>query len=69
MSLMEGEPDHPGLICMNVAHGLMNLSVQQALFEHAVALIVDNNLAGCVLEVNLSGDRKVRVDRFPAEST
>ena len=48
-SLMERESDHPGLICMNVAHGLMSLAVQQALFKHALGLIVNNDLAGQVL--------------------
>ena len=68
-SLMEREPDHPGLICMSVAHGLMSLTVQQVLFERALGLIVDNYLSGWVLEVKLSADRTVRVDRFPSIQT
>ncbi len=61
-SLMEREPDHPGLICMNVAHGLMSLSVQRTLFKYASEQIVENSLAGQVLEVKLVADRMIRVD-------
>ena len=64
-SLMEREPVHPGLVCVNMAHGLMSLAVQQALFEHALGRITDDDLAGQVLEVTLTADRTVRVDRYP----
>ena len=64
-SLMEREPVHPGLVCVNMAHGLMSLAVQQALFEHALGRIADDDLAGQVLEVTLTADRTVRVDRYP----
>ena len=65
-SLMEREPLHPGLVCMNVAHGLMRLGVQQALFEHALTQIADVDLAGQVVEIALAADRTVRVDRYPS---
>ena len=64
-SLMEHEPVHPGLICVNMAHGLMSLAVQQALFEHALGRAADDDLAGQVLEVTLTADRTVRVNRYP----
>lgn len=64
-SLMEREPIHPGLVCVNMAHGLMSLPVQQALFEHVLCRVVDEDLAGQVLEVTLTADRTVRVDRYP----
>lgn len=64
-SLMEREPVHPGLVCVNMAHGLMSLAVQQALFEHALGRVADDDLAGQVLEVTLTADRTVRVDRYP----
>jgi len=35
-SSMDREILHPGLVCLNVAHGLMSLDVQQGLFEHAL---------------------------------
>ena len=67
-SLMEHEQPYSGLICMNVAHGLMSLDVQTRLFEHALTQLGEVDLAGQVLEVTLAGDRKVRVDRFPSSS-
>lgn len=63
-SLMAREPRHPGLICLNVAHGLMRLEVQTRLFEHALTRLADVELAGQVLEITLTSDRTVRVDRF-----
>lgn len=65
-SLMDREPVHPGLVCMNVAHGLMSLAVQQSLFEHALSYIADDDLAGQVVEVTLAADRTIRVDRYPS---
>ena len=64
MSLVAREPLHPGLICMNVAHGLMRLEVQTRLFEHALTQVADVELAGQVLEITLSTDRTVCVVRF-----
>lgn len=63
-SLMEREPFHPGLVCLNVAHGLMRLGVQRELFEYALTAIGDAGLAGHVLEITLSADRTVRLDRY-----
>ena len=65
-SLMEREPVHPGLICLNMVHELMSLAVQQALFEHALGQVADDDLAGQVLEITLTSDRTVRVDRYPS---
>ena len=66
--LMEREPVHPGLVCLNVAHGLMRLGVQQGLFEHALTQITDVDLGGQVVEVTLAANRTVRVDRYPSRS-
>ena len=63
-SLIEREPLHPGLVCLNVAHGLMRLGVQHELFEHALTHIDDVGLEGHVLEITLATDRTVRVDRY-----
>ena len=65
-SLMEREPVHPGLICLNMAHGLMSLAIQQALFERALGRVADDDLAGQVLEITLTSGRTVRVDRYPS---
>ena len=64
--LMDREPMHPGLLCMNVAHGLMSLDVQQALFEHTLMQIADADLSGQVVEITLAADRSIRVDRHPS---
>ena len=61
-SLMERTRSHPGLICMNVAHGLMSLDVQHGLFKHARTQIADAELAGQVVEITLAADQTVRVD-------
>ena len=37
-ALLEREPRHPGLACMNVAHKLMSLNVQQTFFEYSNTL-------------------------------
>ncbi len=63
-SLMERERGHPGLVCINVAHGLMSLDVQTKLFEHALAKLAEVDLADQVLEVTLTPDRTVRVGRY-----
>ena len=59
--LMERETMHPGLLCMTVAHGMMSLDVQQALFSLALARIADADLTGQVVEIALSSDRTVRI--------
>ena len=63
--LVEREHRHPGLVCINVAHGLMRLDVQKRLFEHALARLAGQDLAGRVLEIALGADRTVRVDLYP----
>ena len=63
-SLMKREPLHPGLVCLNVAHGLMRLDVQRELFRHALTHIGDTGLAGHVLEITLAADRTVRVNQY-----
>ena len=62
--MIEREPLHPGLVCLNVAHGLMRLDVQQELFELALTHIDDVGLEGHVLEITLAADTTVRVDRY-----
>ena len=70
-ALMERRQSHPGLICLNVAHGLMSLEVQTRLFELALAQSAGTDLRGQVLDVALTADRVARVERYasrPARS-
>ena len=64
--LVERETAHPGLVCMTVAHGLMSLDVQQALFAHTLDRIADTDLTGRVVEIALAADRTVRLDIHPS---
>ena len=68
-SLMEREPQHPGLVCITVAHGLMSLDVQTRLFDHALTLLSGEDLAGRVLEIALRADRTVRSDLYVPSTT
>ena len=65
-ALMEREQEHPGLVCVTVAHGLNSLDVQTGLFEHALTRLAGEDLAGRILEVALRTDRTVRVDLYPS---
>ena len=67
-ALMEREPRHPGLVCMNVAQGLMSLDVQQTLFDYAITQIADYALAGHVVEITLTTDSTIRLATYPSAS-
>ncbi len=67
-ALMEREPRHPGLVCMNVAHGLMSLDVQQTLFDHAITQIADRQFAGQVVEITLTADSSIPIATYPSAS-
>ena len=66
-ALIERHRRHPGLICMNVAHGLMSLEVQTRLFELALSQCADTDLTGQVLDVALTAGREVRVERYVSQ--
>lgn len=63
-SLVEREKTHAGLVCLNVAPGFMNLEVQKRLFEHALDQLKEKKPANEVLEVTLTANQTVRVDRY-----
>ena len=65
-ALIGREPRHPGLVCMNVAHGLMSLEIQQRLFDYALTQIADTDLVGQIVEITLAADRMVRIDSYPS---
>ncbi len=61
-ALMERDPAHPGLVCIDVAHGLMRLDVRQRLFGYALAQIADTDLTGRIVRVALTADRTVQFE-------
>ena len=63
-SPMERHNRHPGLICMNVAHGLMSLDVQTRLFELAVAQSAGTDLTGQIVDITLTAERQITVERY-----
>ena len=63
-TLVEREDVHAGLICLNVAPGLMSLNVQKRLFEHTLNQLDDEEPVNEVLEITLTDDRIVRFDRY-----
>ena len=67
--LIEREPGHPGLVCINVAHGLMSLDVQRRLFDLAIMQIAGTELTGQILEIALTSDMTVRIDRYSPDGT
>lgn len=63
-SLVEREDVHAGLVCLNVAPGLMSLGVQKRLFKHALDQLKGQEPVNEVLEITLTPDRMVRVDQY-----
>ena len=61
---------HAGLVCLSVAPGLMNLEVQKALFEYILDELAGEEPVNEVVEIVLTVDRTVRIDRYiwPAEA-
>lgn len=66
-ALLERHPRHPGLVCLNVAHGLMSLDVQTRLFELALSRSAGTDLMGQVLDITLNADRRIRVEMYASE--
>jgi predicted nuclease of predicted toxin-antitoxin system len=67
--LIGREDVHPGLVCLNVAPGLMSLGVQKQLFALALDRLRDNEPINEVLEVTLLEDQSVNVERYDLPST
>jgi predicted nuclease of predicted toxin-antitoxin system len=68
MSLLSREDLHAGLVCLNVAPGLMTLDVQRTLFTLALDLLGDAEPINEILEVTLRDDRSVVVERYDLPS-
>jgi predicted nuclease of predicted toxin-antitoxin system len=64
MSLLRRQKVHAGLVCLNVAHGLMSLDVQLRLFALALDRIGDSEPINNVLEITLMENRLVKIERY-----
>jgi predicted nuclease of predicted toxin-antitoxin system len=62
-SLLRREKVHAGLVCLNVAHGLMRLDVQKRLFVLALDRLGDREPINELLEIALAEDSSVRIER------
>lgn len=63
-SLYERQPLHVGLLCLNVAPGLMRLEVQKSLFGLALDRLGGAEPVEEVLEVTLRPDGSVLLERY-----
>jgi predicted nuclease of predicted toxin-antitoxin system len=63
-SLLRREKVHAGLVCLNVASGLMSLDAQKRLFALALERLGDSEPINELLEITRMEDRSVRVDRY-----
>lgn len=63
-SLLGRQKVHVGLVCINVAPGLMSLDVQRRLFVVALDRLGDSEPINELLEITLAEDRSVRIERF-----
>lgn len=63
-SLLERQERHPGLVCLNVAPGLMSLDVQKRLFVLALERLGDSEPTNEILEVTLRADLTILVERY-----
>ena len=60
---------HAGLVCLNVAPGLMSLEVQKRLFALALDRLGEVEPVNEMLEVTLMEDGSVRVERYDLPPT
>jgi predicted nuclease of predicted toxin-antitoxin system len=63
-SLISRESIHPGLVCLDVAPGLMSLEIQRRLFVLALDHLGDAEPINEVLQVTLLKDQSIRIDRY-----
>ena len=63
-SLLRREKVHAGLVCLNVAPGLMSLDVQKRLFALALDRLGDSEPINELLEITLMENRSVWIERY-----
>ena len=66
--LLSRESVHAGLVCLNVAPGLMSLDVQKRLFALTLDRLGDVEPINELLEVTLLEDRSIRIERYDLPS-
>ena len=64
VSLVDREDIHAGLVCLNVARGLMDLRVQKDLFEAALDELRSKEPINEVVEIGMTADRRITIDRY-----
>jgi predicted nuclease of predicted toxin-antitoxin system len=69
ISLLRREKVHAGLVCLNVAHGLMSLDVQKRMFALALDRLGDREPNNELLEITLTEHRTVLVARHDLAAT
>lgn len=62
--LYEREEVHAGLLCLNVAPGLMALEVQKSLFLFALEQVAVNEPVNEILELTVTAEGEVILDRY-----
>jgi predicted nuclease of predicted toxin-antitoxin system len=62
--LYEREEVHAGLVCINVAFGLMTLEVQKSLFLIALDQLAGSEPVNEAFELTLNAQGEVRLDRY-----
>ena len=63
-ALLRSEEVHAGLVCINVAAGLMSLNVHKRLFALALDRLGDHEPINELLEITLDERRVVHVERY-----
>jgi len=63
-ALYEREDIHAGLICLNVAPGLMRFEVQKSLFQLALDRLGETEPVNEVIEITLTADGKVLFETY-----
>jgi predicted nuclease of predicted toxin-antitoxin system len=63
-ALLGRQDVHAGLVCLNVARGLMNLDVQRQLFALALDRLGDVEPINEMLDIALASDRSIRIERY-----
>ena len=64
VSLVGREGIHSGLVCLNVAHGLMDLRVQKDLFKVVLNELKGEEPINEVVEIGMTADRGITIDRY-----